>query len=91
MVTDCLSCALNRVRGRVHIVQHLNAVLLRHTCVDHHLFELIEGLAFHGLSCVESRNQLCFHPLQLSSLLLILKDQLPLLHGFESVFVLDFT
>ena len=91
MVTDSFSGTLDRVGSSVHVVEHLNTVFFRHACVYHHLLQLVEGLALHRLSCVESRDKLSFHPLQFSCLLLILIDQLPLLNCLEFVFVLDLT
>jgi hypothetical protein len=87
----CFGSTLNRVGRRVHVVKDLDAVFLGHASVYHYLLQLIEGLAFHRLSCVESGDKLSFHPLQLPCFLFILIDQLPLLHGLEFVFILYFS
>jgi hypothetical protein len=87
----CFGSTLNRVGRRIHVVKDLDAVFFGHASVYHYLLQLIEGLTFHRLGCVESGDKLCFHSLQLSCFLLILIDQLPLLHGLKFVFILNFS
>jgi hypothetical protein len=68
----------------------LQALSLREACCDHGLLQLLKGLSFHYLRCVQPRQQFSFQPLQLGCLLLVLLNHSALLLSFQFELILLF-